>query len=140
MVTAGVVHMTPAPQSNDVVSPDELKQLHAQIDKLLTHHQQVLDAEDVRSDVERILRWVERCEEGSIVAERKLYQEGISVLETVTSRLKLAHEEQLRLQDESPAVAAKSQSRQAERFSKAARNANKALSTLSTLNPSDKKH
>ena len=118
-------------KADTVVTGAELDQLHVQVDRLLTQHAQALDAEYLKDDVERLLRWIERCQEGSLVAERALYQEGVKTMEKVSTRLKLAQEEQLRLEDESPAVAAVSRGRQSERLARAARHATKALTTLS---------
>jgi hypothetical protein len=92
-------------------------------------------------DAERVINWIENCEEGSASAERKLYQEGLEVLESIRTRIHLALEEQQRMEEESPAAAKDSnfKGREAERFAKASGNVSEAVTSLEILTDVDNK-
>lgn len=126
--------------SLDIAKPEELQNLHAQVEKLVTHHQPALKEIGALTEAERIVTWIEKCEEGSATAERKLYQKGLEMLESIKTRLNLAFEEQQRMEEESPAVASdtNARGREAERYAKASRSANAAVSTLTNLTDSTK--
>lgn len=117
----------------DFVTSEELQNLHSQLEKLLTFHKSTLQEAGVEDDAERIVSWIEHCQEGSLRAERKLYQEGVKILEDISKRLHLALEEQQRIEEESPAVASKTKGREIERFAKASYRANNALTSLNNL-------
>lgn len=105
--------------SEEPVSCDEMQALAAKLEKLVTHHQAALREENVLEPVEKLLRWVEGCQGGSSKAERNLYQQGMTLMDEVHNRLHLALEEELRMSDESPAVAATARGRTADRYAKA---------------------
>lgn len=115
------------------VAPDELDQLYVQLERLLTQHQTVLETEFARDDIECLMHWVEGCQDGSISAERELYEQGQCLLANVKHRLDLALAEQQRIVDESPANACHTSGRETERYARAARHAEKALCTLSAV-------
>ncbi len=119
----------------EVARPEELQELHAQLEKLVTHHQAALQEVEGLKDAERIITWIERCEEGSAIAERKLYHEGLEMLEKINTSLHLAMEEQQRIEEESPSVASdvNLRGREAERYAKASGRANEVVSTLEHL-------
>jgi len=126
--------------SDEPVTSDEMQCLQRQLEKLATHHHAALKEENVLEPVEKLLHWVEQCQDGSRKAERKLYSEGLGLLATVGERLKLALEEELRMVDESPMAAANARGRTAERYSKAATKSTEALATLQTMSDSQQAH
>ena len=118
------------------VTCDELQCLYRQLEKLATIHYAALKEENVLEPVEKVLRWVEACQDGSKTAERKLYHEGMELLASVSERLKLALSEELRMMDESPTAAANARGRTAERYAKASTRSSEALNTLQSMTES----
>lgn len=116
--------------SVDLATGEELLKLESQLEKLMTHNQQVLREENLLDDIERMLIWIDDCQNGSRQAERHLFEEGATLLTNIHEKLKLALEEELRIEDESPAAAALSKGRKAEQLSKANTRTNAALCTI----------
>lgn len=112
---------------------ENFQNLHAKLEQLATHHYTALKDEQVLSIVEKLVALLERCEEGSSAAERKLYSEGFTMLGVVKDKIKLALEEELRIVDESPTVASNAKGRKADRYNEAERHANDALVALEQL-------
>jgi len=119
--------------SDDVANSQELQYLHAQLEKLITHHHAALEGVGGIADADNIIGWIKRCEEGSAKAERKLYHDGLQMLENINMRLRTAFEEQQRIEEESPSVATATMGRETERYAKASGNAGEALSTLADI-------
>lgn len=112
------------------ICPDSLEQLGIQLERLLTQHQYVLDNEFAREEVECLLRWVDQCQNGGADSRSLLFEQGKRLLEDVKHRLDLALAEQQRIIEESPANAHFTHGREAERYARAERHAEKALCTL----------
>ena len=127
---APVIHSN---DNEDFVGPEELQQLHCQLEELLTHHHNALDQESAIDDVNKLQRWVSECQEGSAKAERKLYTRGVDLLTNVKSKLSLAMEEQQRIVEESPTASVTAKGRDAERYAKATSQANDALVKLTEI-------
>lgn len=119
--------------SEELVTADELCALHSKLERLATHHHAALNDENAVEQVEKLLKWVEACEQGSSSAERKLYHEGVAMLDSITQRLQLALDEELRMVDESPAAAATARGRTAERYAKASSRSKEAFETLQAI-------
>lgn len=111
----------------------QLETLRSQLEKLVTDHEAALKEIHAYDDAERIIKWVEHCEAGSSIAEYKLYHEGEELLENIQSKLRLALEEQQRMEEESITVASNSRGREAERFARASRHANAAVNTMDNI-------
>ncbi|MEJ0009822.1 MAG: hypothetical protein WDN72_04430 [Alphaproteobacteria bacterium] len=118
---------------SDHASKEELHKLGNQLEHLITHHHLALKEENVLDEVETLQQWVEGCHDGSRRAERKLYQDGLSLLETVKQKLTLAMQEEHRMTEESPAVAVSTKGRHAERLAQATSTAHDALQTLTQI-------
>ena len=112
---------------------DELHKLESQLETLVTHHFAALKEEQALVDIQKLQQWIDACQEGSAIAERRLFQDGLILLESVKQKLALALQEEQRMTEESPAAATTAKGRTAERLAQASSQASEALSTLAHL-------
>jgi|GEM_PF-2870168 len=93
--------------------------VYNELNQLQSCYQEYLDQESLISEVRLLKQMIEDCQIGSPEAEEMLRAHGGEILRLLSDKLKLAAEEQERLQEESPAVARRDDGRAAHRLSRA---------------------
>ncbi len=117
----------------DIVNYEEMKFLHFQMIDLIATNKSILKETGTLVEAKKIIAWMECCEQGSIKAERKLFVEGLAMLENIKVRINLGMEERQRIENESPMNANNLSTRDEEYYNKASANSNNIVSDLTNL-------
>ncbi len=99
---------------------------------LLVRSEAALENEGIRQDMETLERWIESYRRG-LSAAKKLATSGAEILGNIKNRLKLAVEEQYRLEGESPNAATKNQAAAIEDLVKASRRLERMIPTIEQM-------
>lgn len=79
-----------------------MKDLHFQIIDLILINKSILKETGTLPDINKIITWIECCEQGYLVPERKLFIQALAILENISMRINLGMEERQRIEFESP--------------------------------------
>jgi uncharacterized protein (DUF3084 family) len=93
----------------------EVETLIHTLKRTLVHNEEALEHEGIRSDMERLERWLESYRHG-LSAATKLATAGNEMMRNIRDRLKLAVEEMHRLEGEGGNPASKSQALEVEQL------------------------
>lgn len=100
--------------------------LYSEVNQLQAKYEKLLGQEGLEDDIQALKISLEKCKNGSSEAADYLREHGKDVLNNVKERLKAALIEQERIVEESPAVAQRSDGKQAHIASRATALADKA--------------
>ncbi len=126
-------------ERTEVVKQEEIAVLHTQMEKLVHDHGPAIKEAGALESARKVMEWAEKCEDGSVQAENRLYMHGLEVLDNIKQRLTLALEEQQRIMEESPSVAGTGSNGDTEKFRKATKPVAVAADSLARLKDAEDK-
>ena len=88
----------------DVVGYAEMKNLHFQMIDLIIANKSILKETGILLGIIKIIIWIQYCEQGYLLPERKLFLEALAMLENTKMRIRLGMMERQRIESESPMV------------------------------------